>query len=120
MSAKYESEVARRLRLKSQRRERVLYINVYSLKDFNKCNGVCGSLGLGIYHSALQVGRYEFAYGGNTLRRDSGIYITAPRRNSSFIFKYAIPIKYEEKDGDTPVCELTAFEIYSVLIPRLG
>ena len=105
------------MRDRCQRREKVLYINVYGLKNFAQCNKVCNPVGLGVYHSALQVGRYEFAFGGNPLRSDSGIYITPARRNNVFDFLYAIPVR---ADDDSPVCELTAFEIYNVLIPRLG
>ena len=78
---------------------------------------------MGVYHSALQVGKYEFAYGGNAAVADSGIYINAPRRNSSFIFKCSIPVCYEPDVGERvapPVCELTKFEIFTVLIPRMG
>ena len=75
------SRLSRKLKRRQDKREKVIFINVYNLKDFNGCNSIFGSAGLGIYHSALQVGRYEFAYGGNSARADSGIYITAPRRN---------------------------------------
>lgn len=51
------------------------------------------------------------------MRTDSGIYISQARRNRTFNFRYAIPI---ESENGSPVCELTAFEIYNVLIPRLG
>ena len=84
---------------------------------------MCGPLGMGIYHSALQVGRHEFAYGGNRQVADSGIYITAPRRNSSFVYKCSVQVSYEPEEGQTvaqPVCELTNFEIFTVLIPRMG
>ena len=111
------------MRKKQNRRERTLYINVYSLKNLDRCNAICSTVGFGAYHTALQVGKQEFAYGGNALRAESGIYLNAPRRNRSFIFRYAIPVEYEpdEETGEQPpVSELTAFEIYNVLIPRLG
>ena len=78
-----------------------------------------GRLGLGAYHTAIQVGKQEFTFGGNIYSHESGIYITAPRCNRSFVFKYAIPV-FNPKDPEDAVLTLTEFEIYHVLVPRLG
>ena len=97
MQASNLNDVAGQMRRKCQRREQTIFINVYGLRNFSRSNKVCSPVGLGFYHSALQVGKYEFAFGGNAERTDSGIYISLARRNSSFHFRYAIPV---ESDSD--------------------
>ena len=69
------------------------------------------------------MGNQEFSYSGGAVSRQlnhrvSGIYINAPQSNSQFTFKYAITVRSDVLNE--PVCELTAFEIYNVLIPRMG
>ena len=102
----------------ADKREHILYINVYEPKNAGKRNLICGPLGFVMYHTAIQVGKYEFSYSGSSMSRQSGIYLNAAQRNSSFNFKFSLPIKSEI--DDEAVCELTAFEIYNVLIPRMG
>lgn len=73
------SQICRQIRRsRSDAREQTLYINVYALKDFSSCTDFCKPIGLGIYHTALQIGEYEVAYGGNTAISDTGIYVTRP------------------------------------------
>ena len=50
---------------------------------------------------------------------ESGIYINNPRKNRSFVFKYAIPI-YDPKDPEQSVLTKTEFEIYHMIVPRMG
>ena len=116
-----ESTLASRHR--SNKRERTIYINVYSLTNFDGCTDVCGPVGLGLYHSALQVGPYEFAFGGNANSLDSGIYVNSPRQNRAFTFRHTIPVHYELREGEQrrrKVCELTNFELITVLLPQLS
>lgn len=66
-----------------------LYINVYELpavsQNFNRCTSC---LGFGTYHTAVQVGKTEYAFGGSSGLPMTGIYKTAPRKNHRFVFKY--------------------------------
>lgn len=57
--------LSKKLRKRQDKREQTLYINVYGLKDLDRCNTICNPVGFGALHSALQVGKYEFAFGGN-------------------------------------------------------
>ena len=46
-------------------REQTLFISVYSLNTARACQTMCGPIGLGLYHSALQIGAFEIGYEGN-------------------------------------------------------
>ncbi len=96
-----------------------VYINVYDLRNARNGNRCLHPLGMGIYHTAISIGKQEFTFGGNTRSDDSGIYITPPRGNRAFSFKYAIPV-FNSKDPEEPILAMTEFQIYHVLIPRLG
>ena len=96
-----------------------VYINVYDLPSLSRCNTCTGVFGLGAHHTAIQVGKQEFTYGGNTLSEDSGIYMNAPRKNSSFVFKYSVPV-INQREPEQCVLKMTEFEIFHCLVPRLG
>ena len=96
-----------------------VFINVYDLPNMQRCNACIGRIGFGAYHTAIQIGKHEFTYGGNANSHESGIYLTAPRKNSSFVFKYSIPV-FDKRNPENQVLKMTEFEIYHVLIPRMG
>ena len=50
---------------------------------------------------------------------ESGLYMNAPRKNRQFKFLYSIPV-INKQDPDQPVVTMTEFEIFHVLIPRMG
>ena len=89
------------------------------MPNLAKCNRCTGVFGLGAYHTAIQVGKQEFTYGGNTLSNESGIYMNAPRKNSSFVFKYSLPV-LNTQDPEQSVLKMTEFEIFHCLLPRLA
>lgn len=97
----------------------LIFINVYDLPNLARCNRCTGVLGLGAYHTAIQVGRQEFTYGGNTLSSDSGIYMNAPRKNSSFVFKYSLPV-LNPREPEESVLKMTEFEIVHCLLPQMS
>ena len=45
--------------------------------------------------------------------------MNAPRKNSSFVFKYSVPV-LDRRDPDESVLKMTEFEIYHCLLPRLA
>jgi hypothetical protein len=63
-------------------------INVYDIVQ--TVNKAVDCLGAGIYHTGIQVGYIEFAYGGNTLMDASGIYRIMPKKHDMFVYKYSI------------------------------
>ena len=70
-------------------------MNVYDIQK--SCNTKGADLfGMGIYHSGVEVCGMEYAYGGNTTLRTTGVYQIMPRSHSSFEFKCSIDM------GDIP------------------
>ena len=72
-------------------------INVYDLRTMRRCNMCMHPCGIGLYHTAIQVGKREITYGGNTTSVMSGIYTNAAQGNQNFAFKFAIPVYYERE-----------------------
>ena len=51
----------------AERRERTLYINVYEPLNAGKLSAIMSPLGFVMYHTAIQVGKHEFAYSGESI-----------------------------------------------------
>ncbi|XP_052157537.1 deSI-like protein At4g17486 [Oryza glaberrima] len=79
-----------------------VYLNVY---DVTPANGYARWLGLGVYHSGVQVHGVEYAYGAHD-GAGSGIFEVAPRRCPGYAFREAILV------GTT---ELTRAEVRAVM-----
>ena len=73
-----------------------------------KCNNCISWIGFGAYHSAIQIGKQEFTFGGNVYQHESGIYVSDPRKNRSFVFKYAIPV-FNRQNTEESVLKMTEF-----------
>ena len=95
-----------------------VYVNVYELPKA-RCKTLLSVVRMGIYHTAIQIGKQEFTYGGNQHSDVSGIYMNAPRKNSQFKFLFSIPV-YFKRDPERSVLTMTEFEIFNVLIPRMS
>ena len=72
-----------------------VFINVYDLPNLRNVNRCAHPIGFGAYHTAIQVGKYEFSYSGSSMSRQSGIYLNIAKRNHHFAFKFQIAIKSE-------------------------
>jgi len=72
--------------------DRTVLINVYhlmpELKKLNKLNNKLG-VNMGLYHASIEIGGYEWAYGGTTESR-CGIYKEKARSSDQFEFDEAI------------------------------
>jgi len=72
--------------------DRTVLINVYhlspELKKLNKLNNKLG-MNMGLYHASVEIGGYEWAYGGTTESR-CGIYKEKARSSDQFEFDEAI------------------------------
>ncbi|XP_071703892.1 deSI-like protein At4g17486 [Rutidosis leptorrhynchoides] len=71
-----------------------VFLNVY---DLTTINGYAYWLGLGVYHSGLQVHGVEYAFGSHE-RSTTGIFQVEPKRCEGFVFRKQILIGYTEKD----------------------
>ena len=68
-----------------------VYVNVYDIQ--RTCNQKGADVfGLGIYHSGVEICGMEFAYGGNTTLRTTGVYENCPKEHSAFHYKNTICI----------------------------
>lgn len=94
-------------------------INVYDLRSMRRCNMCMHPCGIGLYHTAIQVGKREITYGGNTTSAMSGIYTNAAQRNQNFAFKFSIPVYYE-REPEVSVLVKTEEQIFFELLPRMG
>ncbi|ERN08454.1 hypothetical protein AMTRI_Chr12g237240 [Amborella trichopoda] len=65
-----------------------VYLNVY---DLTPINGYAYWLGLGIYHSGVQVHGVEYAFGAHE-HSSTGIFETEPRKCPGFVFRKSILI----------------------------
>ncbi|WOL19391.1 deSI-like protein [Canna indica] len=68
--------------------EAPVYLNVY---DLTPINGYAYWLGLGVYHSGIQVHGVEYAYGAHE-HPSTGIFEGEPRQCPGFVFRKAILI----------------------------
>lgn len=59
--------------------ETEILLNVYDLCANNKYSK---HLGIGIYHSAIEIHGYEFEYGGNPNMFSTGVFRNAPRKQN--------------------------------------
>ncbi|CAL0325925.1 unnamed protein product [Lupinus luteus] len=74
-----------------------VYLNVYDLTSINGCSYW---VGLGIYHSGVQVNDVEYAFGAHE-SPSSGIYEGVPKRSESFKFRKSILIgKTNMRNGE--------------------
>ncbi|KAI7753657.1 hypothetical protein M8C21_015799 [Ambrosia artemisiifolia] len=69
-----------------------VYLNVYDLTSMNGC---AYWLGLGVYHSGVQVHGVEYAFGGHE-KSTTGIYEGEPRQCDGFMFRKQILIGWTE------------------------
>ncbi|CAN4100176.1 unnamed protein product [Withania somnifera] len=70
-----------------------VYLNVY---DLTPMNGYAYWLGLGVYHSGVQVHGVEYAFGAHEYPT-TGIFEGEPRKCEGFIFRKTILIGWTEK-----------------------
>ncbi|CAL5046411.1 unnamed protein product [Urochloa decumbens] len=80
-----------------------VYLNVY---DVTPANGYARWLGLGVYHSGVQVHGVEYAYGAHD-GASSGIFEVVPRRCPGYAFRESVLV------GAT---ELTRAEVRAVMV----
>ena len=64
-------------------------LNVYDIIKFNK---YLDFLGLGVYHTGVEIDGIEYAYGGNTLVDTTGVYRMYPKKHDVFKFKYSVEV----------------------------
>ncbi|KAL8230417.1 hypothetical protein R6Q57_000195 [Mikania cordata] len=71
-----------------------VYLNVY---DLTSMNGYAYWLGLGVYHSGVQVHGVEYAFGCHE-QESTGIFEGEPKQCEGFTFRKQILIGWTEKD----------------------
>ena len=84
-------------------------INVYDIQKSCNQRGA-DRFGVGIYHSAVELDGMEYAYGGNTCSRATGVYACYPRSHSTFSYKLSIDL------GEIPVDQF--FDTYPPKDPK--
>ena len=78
-------------------------VNVYDVQ--RQCNQRgWDRLGLGVYHTGVEIGGLEFSFGGNTMVRGTGVYATYPKQNANFSYKLSIDM------GEIPIQEFLVAE----------
>ena len=78
-------------------------VNVYDVQK--TCNQKGGDfLGLGIYHTGVEIEGIELSYGGNTMVKSTGVYENYPWSNLNFHYKYCLDL------GEIDVKELRISE----------
>ena len=63
-----------------------VYINVYDIL-VPRYNQGLSTVGMGIFHTGVEVGGAEYAYGGNSLVATTGVYEMEPRCHDVFRFR---------------------------------
>ncbi len=61
-----------------------VYLNVYDI--LLKHNRRLEHIGLGIYHTGVEINGSEYAYGGNALLESTGVYEMTPRQHEVFMY----------------------------------
>jgi hypothetical protein len=66
-----------------------IIINVYDIQ--RDCNHKGADIfGVGIYHSGIEINGSEYAYGGNTTIKETGVYENYPKDHSTFSYKLTL------------------------------
>lgn len=90
-------------------------LNVYDLMDSERpywiknMNWYMYSMGLGLYHSAIELNGREFAFGGHDMP-GTGVFENEPRRAEGAIFREAIPLgqtQYTLEESESIIAELS-------------
>tara|TARA_B110000285_G_scaffold221198_1_gene273817 strand:+ start:838 stop:1386 length:549 start_codon:yes stop_codon:yes gene_type:complete len=68
-----------------------LIINVYDIQKTCNTKGA-DVVGLGIYHSGVEILGTEYAYGGNALSNATGVFGMTPKCHSNFEYKQSIDL----------------------------
>ena len=67
-----------------------VYLNIYDiLIKHNRC---IEKIGMGIFHTGVEINGKEYAYGGNSLLEDTGVYSMRPKTHDVFKFRQTIEI----------------------------
>jgi len=61
-------------------------VTVYDIQKSCNSKGA-DRFGVGIYHTGVEIYGSEYAYGGNTTVRTTGVYQIPPRSHAAFEFK---------------------------------
>mmetsp|Transcript_408 Transcript_408/g.1391 ORF Transcript_408/g.1391 Transcript_408/m.1391 type:complete len:206 (-) Transcript_408:465-1082(-) len=89
-------------------------LNVYDLEDESRpdwiknVNWYLYAMGLGLYHSAVEVNGREFAFGGHDME-GTGIFENPPRRAVGAVFREGIPLgdtAYSPEEVDVIVADI--------------
>ena len=77
-------------------------LNVYDIqKDCNQKGA--DVFGVGIYHTGVEINGIEYAYGGNTTIKATGVYQMPPKNHSVFFYKLSIDM------GEIPIADFFKF-----------
>ena len=68
-----------------------VYINVYDIINKNR---MVEKIGMGIYHTGIEINGSEYAYGGNSLMETTGVYEIEPRSHEAFAFRETLEAGY--------------------------
>ena len=63
-----------------------MYINVYDILPLIH-NKKLDKIGMGIYHTGIEINGSEYAYGGNALLDSTGVYEMRPKSHDVFQFR---------------------------------
>ncbi len=78
-------------------------INVYDILP-DHVNEKLAKIGMGIYHSGVEIGGIEYAYGGNALMKTTGVYMSrSPKRHELFRFRESIVSNFKVQSFSTVV-----------------
>ncbi|KAG9142114.1 hypothetical protein Leryth_026101 [Lithospermum erythrorhizon] len=86
----------RKVSVKNEKGSVPVYLNVY---DITPINGYAYWLGLGVYHSGVQVHNVEYAFGAHE-DPTTGIFELEPKQCGKFIFRKSILIGWTEMDAE--------------------
>lgn len=65
-------------------------------------------IGMGIYHTGIEINGSEYAYGGNSLLDATGVYEIAPTKHDAFSYKEALHMgRIESKEAVWKALSLT-------------
>ncbi|KAI9363580.1 PPPDE putative peptidase domain-containing protein [Pilaira anomala] len=91
------SKVFTKTEISKEQEQRKIVLNVYDMLQPGFITNFGYALGIGIYHSGIEIGEHEYCFGGHDYEHVTGVFMVQPKIGpQGLLFKQSIHMGYTD------------------------